>query len=290
MKKSHTTRQLTCPVCNTSMCNIADTYFLCKNCKYMFSNEQSGGGAEAESIEAIREKNFRYICKVIKKRFPSAKTILDVGCSKGHFLKVARDSGFLVTGLEPDERLAEEARSCDFDIINDFFPQQTPHIDKKYDVIIFNDSFEHIPNLQEILQVIKTHLTDCGCVIVSIPTSDGLIVKSASVLYKLGIKSPYERMWQKGFSSPHVHYFNLRNLKKFFENNDFVMTYSSYLLYYTLSGLWRRISCKSSFFVSIFAWLFFVFLYPLLSIKREAFMACFSLKKEMQNETRPRIT
>lgn len=279
-KANNTANEPVCPVCNGQMRKIADTYFVCKRCKYMSSSEQSGSGAEVESVEAVREKNFKFICKIIKEKFPLAKTVLDIGCSKGHFLKVARDEGFSVTGVEPDARLAEEVSSRGFNVINDFFPQTDDHSHNKYDVIIFNDSLEHIPNLFEILHGIKTHLTDNGCAIVNIPSSDGYIFRIAYVLYKLGIKIPYERLWQKGFASPHVHYFNKRNLKKLFENNGFEMRCVYPILCYTISGLWWRIRCKSSYFVSVFTWLFFIFCYPVLA-KREYVMACFSLKGEL---------
>jgi SAM-dependent methyltransferase len=242
----------------------------------MSSSEESGSGVEVESLEAVREKNFKLICKNIKEKFPQAKTILDVGCSMGLFLKVARDNGFSATGLEPDGRLAEEVRSCGFDVINDFYHHAEDLLNKKYDIIIFNDSLEHIPNLPEILRGIKTNLTDGGCVIINIPTSDGLVFKTASVLYKLGVRAPYHRMWQKGFASPHVHYFNLRNLKKLFENNGFTLCYSSPLPLYTVQGLWRRLSCKSSFFVSILTWCFLTLLYPLLSVRSDIVVAYFS--------------
>jgi len=275
----HNSLELTCPICKEPMHEIGEAYSLCKSCKYMYSSDQPGDGAEAQALETLQKKNFKFICNIIKEKLPSAKTILEIGCSRGFFLKIARDEGFSVTGVEPSKPLAEEAQSQGFNVINDFFPQTNNHSHKKYDIIIFNDSFEHIPDIQKILQGIKIHLTEEGHVIINIPTSDGLIIKTASILYKLGIKAPYYRMWQKEFASPHVHYFNLQNLKKLFENNGFAMNYNSYLSYYTIQGLWKRISCKSSFIVSIFAWLFLVFLYPLLSIRKEAFMACFSIKK-----------
>jgi len=269
-----------CPICNESMHKIADIYFLCKNCLYMSSNEQPGAGTEViTTLEAIRIKNFKFICNIIKEKFSQAKTILDVGCSEGLFLKIARDEGFLATGVEPEEHLVKELRSCGFDVINGFFPQAENLSNKKYDIIIFNDSFEHIPNIQEVLQGIKIHLTDKGCVIINIPNSEGLIFKISYVLYKLGIKVPYHRMWQKGFPSPHLHYFNSQNLKKLFENNGFTMHYSSSLPTYTVRGLYKRISFRTSFVVSIFIWLFMILLYPLLSNRSDIFMACFSLKK-----------
>jgi SAM-dependent methyltransferase len=243
------------------------------------SHEQPGAGAEVVSLEAVREKNYRFICNIIREKFPGLKSILDVGSSDGYFLKVANDEGFSVTGLEPASHLAEKARLNGFNVINGFFPGVKDLLNKIYDIVIFNDSWEHIPNLQESLQGIKEHLKRTGIAIINLPSSDGIIFKTAFLLNKLGIKTPFNRLWQKGFASPHLHYFNVRNLKQFFENNGFVMRYSSPLYYYTIKGLWGRISCKSPFFVSIFAWLCMVLLYPLVTLCSDCFMACFSISE-----------
>jgi len=266
-----------CPVCATSLHQLAGGYSMCKACGYMMSQEQPGAGAEVVSLDAVREKNYRFICKVIKERFSELKTVLDIGSSDGHFLKVANNEGFSVTGLEPAAHLAEKARLNGYEVIDGFFPQAQDIQNKMYDIIIFNDSWEHIPNLRESLQGIKEHLKKTGVVIINLPSSDGIIFKTAFLLNKLGIRTPFNRLWQKGFTSPHLHYFNIRNLKWFFENNGFVMRYSSPLYYYTIKGLWGRISCKSSFFVSVLAWVSMVLLYPLVMLCSDCFMACFSV-------------
>jgi 2-polyprenyl-3-methyl-5-hydroxy-6-metoxy-1,4-benzoquinol methylase len=245
----------------------------------MASHEQPGAGAEVVSLDAVREKNFRFICATIKERFPQSKTVLDVGSSDGHFLKVADDEGFSVTGLEPAAHLAEKARLHGYDAINGFFPHTEGLSGKMYDAIIFNDSWEHLPNLQEALQGIKGHLKKEGVAIINLPSSDGVIFKTAFLLNKLGIRAPFNRLWQKGFASPHLHYFNPRNLKLLFENNGFAMRYSSPLHFYTMKGLWGRISCKSPFFVSVFAWLCMALLYPLFTLCSDCFMACFSVQE-----------
>ena len=250
-----------------------------KACGYMMSQEKPGAGVEVVSLDAVRERNFRFICKSIKERFSQLKAILDIGSSDGHFLKVAKDEGFSVTGLEPAAHLAEKARLHGFDVINGYFPYAEGLLNQMYDIIIFNDSWEHIPNLQEALQGIKEHLKNNGVAIINLPSSDGIIFKTAFLLNKLGIRTPFNRLWQRGFASPHLHYFNARNLKQFFENDGFVMRYSSPLHYYTIKGLWGRISCKSSFFVSVFAWLCMVLLYPLVTLCSDCFMASFSISE-----------
>jgi 2-polyprenyl-3-methyl-5-hydroxy-6-metoxy-1,4-benzoquinol methylase len=241
----------------------------------------NAGEIEVLSLAEVREKNFRFICKIIKEKLPEAKTVLDVGSSIGHFLKVANEEGLSITGLEPAVHLANETRAQGYEVINDFFPHAKDL--EKYDIIIFNDSLEHILDMQETLQGIKDHLKNSGLVIINLPSSDGIIFKISFLLYKLGIKAYFDRLWQKGFASPHLHYFNKKNLKQLFENNGFAMRYSALLPFYTLKGLWKRISCKSSFFVSIPAWLCMIFLYPLFRLKSDIFMACFSFPR--QNST-----
>jgi len=264
------------------MQQISGEYMVCKECGYMMSQEQPGAGAEVVSLDTVREKNFNLICETIKEKFPNAVTILDVGSSRGHFLKVASDKGFTATGLEPDSRLAEISRSQGCNVINGFFPGAEGLATQMYDIIIFNDSLEHIPNLHDVLCGIKKYLKQKGIVIINLPTSDGAVFKTAFLLYKLGMMAMFDRLWQKGFASPHLHYFNKKNLKRFFENNGFEFQYSMPLYYYTIKGLWERISCKSSFLVSLFAWLGMVLLYPFFTLYSDCFVSCFSIQAEKE--------
>ena len=247
----------------------------------MLSDDLPGAGAEVVSLEAVREKNFRFICNMIKNKLSikCLNTILDVGSSTGLFLDVASSEGFSVTGLEPDVNLAVKTQSRGYDVINGFFPEHEELREKKYDVIIFNDSFEHIPNLPQVMKGIENHLNNNGVAIVNLPTSDGILFKVARIMYKLGIKVAFDRLWQKGFASPHVHFFNKKNLKRLFEKNGYTLIYSSPLHYYTIKGLWKRIACKSSFFVSLFTWISMVLLYPLLTLRSDCFVACFSKRQ-----------
>jgi 2-polyprenyl-3-methyl-5-hydroxy-6-metoxy-1,4-benzoquinol methylase len=269
-----------CPVCAASMYGMkgGGVYAVCKACGYMYSGEPPGAGAEVVSLEAVREKNFRFVCRMIRESFPGAGAILDVGCSSGLFLKVAAAEGLSAAGLEPDARLADAAaaRGCG-EVINGFFPAAEGLAGRKYDVITFNDSLEHIPALQEVLRGIKAHLKTPGLVVVSVPDSDGLIFTVSRLLYRLGISAPFDRMWQRGFASPHVHYFNKKNLRALFENNGFVTRRAASLPFYAVRGLWKRISCKSSFVVSVFAWLGMVALYPLFMLRKDALTVCFSV-------------
>lgn len=58
---------------------------------------------------AARERTFRYNWGRVRPLFPPPRRLLDIGCHCGGFLKLARESGYDVEGLEPS---AWSARYC----------------------------------------------------------------------------------------------------------------------------------------------------------------------------------
>jgi len=57
-----------------------------------------------------------------------------------------------------------------------------------------------------------------------------------------GIKGFFERMWQVGMPSPHVHYFNQRNLTSLLKNHAFSVKEKGRLDTLSLSGLYTRLT------------------------------------------------
>ncbi len=92
----------------------------------------------------------------------SGKTILDVGCGTGWFLKECLDKGAReVTGLEPS-MYADAARKYvpDAEIIGTTFEDY--QTDKKFDLISFIMSTEHIYSIKSALKKANTFLNDGG--------------------------------------------------------------------------------------------------------------------------------
>lgn len=267
-----------CPVCSGTMKILTGDVYLCKSCGYLLSKQKPGAGAEVVGIDDVRERNAMYICNIIKQRFPHAKTILDVGCSRGVFLKTARDDGYDVTGIEPDREIADEIRAGGYTVLDGFFPDSPVLTGQYFDVIIFNDSFEHIPDFDNTISGIKNHLNANGLLIINIPTSNGLMYSISLLLNKIGISTMYSRLWQNGFASPHVHYFHQKNMELLFRKKGFTQEHTVSLRYYTIKGLWKRLICKSSFLVSIVTYCVLVILYPLFVIKSDCFASFFTIK------------
>ena len=77
----------------------------------------------------------------------------------------------------------------------------------------------------------------------NVPNSGGVFYRLASVLARCGWQAPLNRLWQHGLASPHLHYFNERNLVTLVERHGFVRTAVRRLPAVRAKGLWQRLTC-----------------------------------------------
>lgn len=97
---------------------------------------------------------------------PAALRLLDVGCSSGSVLKVARDLGFAVKGVEPAAQAAAAACSSGFDV----FPgvlQDAHYEDGQFDLVTLFEVIEHLRNPKELLLEIRRILRPGGLLVLS---------------------------------------------------------------------------------------------------------------------------
>jgi hypothetical protein len=101
---------------------------------------------------------------------------------------------------------------------------------------------------------------------VALPTSAGIVFRAASLLRRFGIRGPLDRLWQRGYPSPHLHYFQAANLRQLVERFGLEHLYSQSLPAWELGGLWARLRMDESQAVwkAVLAWGALVLAYPLL--------------------------
>jgi SAM-dependent methyltransferase len=125
-------------------------------------------------------------------------------------------------------------------IIKGYFPGDLGP-DAKFDVIVFNDVFEHLPNPHEAMGSIAERLNSGGALVINIPNSEGFFYRTASMLDVLGIPGPLRRMWQVNFPSPHISYFNPASLARLAGRSGLTEVHRSTLSSVTVDGLWQRL-------------------------------------------------
>lgn len=86
-----------------------------------------------------------------------------------------------------------------------------------------------------------------GLLVISLPSSDGLLFVLGRVFFGLGITKLWDRLWQKMFYTPRLHYFNKKSLDKYILRYGFNSCSSSIeLSVMSIAGLWARVSVDRS--------------------------------------------
>ena len=128
------------------------------------------------------------------------KNILDIGAGTGDFLKVCKQNGWNVRGIETSKRAIRLAKQKGINLENNL----NKIIDKKYDIITLWHVLEHVTNLYEYIHKIKSLLDDNGVLIIAVPN------------YKSYDSKFYKEFWA-GYDVPrHVWHFSENSINKIF--------------------------------------------------------------------------
>lgn len=219
-----------------------DWLFRCPKCGLYHSTLVPGPGTGIEGLEDLRRANFELLLdRAERGRSLSGLRLLEVGSAKGWFLEAAARRGMVTQGLEPEEANVLIARTNGLSVESGFFPVDLQD-HGPYDVIAFNDVFEHLPSPVLAIKRVEELLSADGTVVINLPSSEGVLFRIATLLAAIGFASPFERLWQMGFPSPHIWYFSPKNLVLLVSRHtNLALTDSFPLPSVTRSGLYDRI-------------------------------------------------
>lgn len=241
-----------CVVCGAVLQNgVSEWHKVCSECGYeagilepIINNSNAHQRIDESKREyglgTLRQENFLKILKVLTELgHKRGERLLDVGAAHGWFLELAQER-FKVLGIEPDSVVLLGIEKKGLPVRHGFFPQSLD-AGEKFDIIIFNDVIEHIPDIVNAVRSCAEHLSEGGCLVLNLPSSNGMFYRASKVLIAIGIKRYFRRMWQFGFPSPHLHYLNENNLPCLVEKFGFEKVYSGRLPSVSKRGLLDRI-------------------------------------------------
>lgn len=166
--------------------------------------------SHTDAKRGIMERVYRIVKKwaikqklnLVVERQPQGKTLLDIGAGTGDFLVAAKNRGWTVSGIEPNEEARKRAYEKSIQLVENF--QTLPN--QKFDVITMWHVLEHIPNLSETIQKLHELLNPNGVLIIAVPN------------YKSYDAQHYKEFWAAYDVPRHLWHFSQTSIKKLFRD------------------------------------------------------------------------
>ena len=240
-----------CVVCDEALQpGPAADRWRCPACGYQASTFAAAASAAAVELDdlqrrrglaGLRRRGARAILGLLgQHRSLPDSTLCDVGCGYGWLLDEAERLGVRALGIEPDQPVAAQAIARGRQVRCGRFPDCLAP-GERFDLVTLCDVFEHLPEPRRMLAAIRQHLAAEGLLAITLPTSDGALFRAATLLDRCGVRGPLDRLWQRGYPSPHLHYFQARNLARLATRAGFELLASRSLPAWQLRGLWSRL-------------------------------------------------
>jgi len=260
-----------CPICDLEMHrHITSWAWRCARCGVQAANHAATvdpigwDSTSNQALTELRTTNAHRILELLQSHttLPGSR-LLDVGCAAGWFLNVANTYGLNTLGIEPDVSMATAANAAGNKVRNDWFPQAI-QADEQFKIVTFNDVYEHLPNPNQALKDVASCLYEGGYLLLNLPSADGFLYRTASMLARIGYCGPYERLWQCNYESPHLFYFNPDNLRTLVEAHGFHQVGQTRIDAISIRGLWARINETGNLspIIAAFIWTAVVVLSP----------------------------
>ncbi len=148
------------------------------------------------------------------------KSVLDVGCSEGLFGKAVKDkTGAEVWGIEPVADAASKAEKVLDKAFTGFFEDAVKNIDRKFDLVCFNDVLEHMPDPYSALAYTKKLLSENGQVNASMPN-----LLHYHEFFEILTKKDFVYTDKGIMDRTHLRWFTRKSMIRMFEEAGFTVT------------------------------------------------------------------
>jgi 2-polyprenyl-3-methyl-5-hydroxy-6-metoxy-1,4-benzoquinol methylase len=212
-------KELPCSVCEaTSLLErrIPDAaLYRCPSCGHCFSALDSIHNFEEYDIEYYEEMHKRWfthpnysLFKYIESfmREINLSSVIDVGCGKGDFLKYIKKSHPKLSATGVDLSPPPASDEIDF-VQGDVFEID---LNQKFGLVVSLATIEHIHDIHHFMRRLKDLSDINGYIIIMTVNEKGMLYEVARQLYRIGYRSPCERLYSKH----HLNHFNVSSLAR----------------------------------------------------------------------------
>jgi 2-polyprenyl-3-methyl-5-hydroxy-6-metoxy-1,4-benzoquinol methylase len=152
--------------------------------------------------QKVRKCTLQNKLKLINSFNFTDKKLLDIGSGTGDFLSTCRNDNWTVFGVEPNEDARTISENKKVNAISDLSLLE----ETNFDVITLWHVLEHVANLLEYIEVLKSKLNPNGVLIIAVPN------------YKSFDANHYKEFWAAFDVPRHLWHFSQTSIKKLFAN------------------------------------------------------------------------
>ena len=155
--------------------------------------------------------HFKNVADLINDKYQiKDKKILEIGCNDGVLLEPLKRLGADVEGVDPAKNIVKVARDKGLKVYNDYFNDKTFGGDKfksKYDIVISNNTFAHIIDIQSVIKGINKVLK-----------SEGIFIFEVHYLKSLIDGKQWDNVYHE-----HIFYYSITALQKMFQRHNMTL-------------------------------------------------------------------
>ncbi len=200
-----------CPICGLIYQEPFTKINVAYDKDYFFKDYQEQyGRTYLDDFDHISQLSKLRIERIANKLKTGERSLLEVGCAYGAFLKVAHEQGFDVLGVEVNDEAVQYVNSqLSLPVIRTSFPDGFQDKGKQYDVVALWYVLEHFKNLDAAMKKISSLVKPGGIFAFSTPLGDGMT----------GTYSP--KKFFKESPADHYSIFTKKNIRKILSRYGF---------------------------------------------------------------------
>ncbi|MDD5450331.1 MAG: class I SAM-dependent methyltransferase [Desulfovibrionales bacterium] len=198
---AHMVERINCPVCDVDdsvwvFDKAGFDFVRCRHCGLLYVNPQLTAEIQDSIYKQSKtadhwikvqkktkeqtwnaEKKYLPALEELRRIYPQGGKLLDVGCSIGQFLSLARDAGWDVMGVELNADAAAIARRDYSLTIHEKKLEEAGFAGGEFDVVTLWGVLEHLTDPNGMLQTIRRVLKNDGLVLFFVPNGHSLIIR-----------------------------------------------------------------------------------------------------------------
>jgi len=152
-----------------SNCGLIYKYFdspISSNTIKNYYTEENILEHKKSNIELKKERQYERIMGL--KKFKTSGKLLELGCSFGVFLQVAKEAGFDVYGIEGGMAAEFAKESLGLNVIREDFTK-VKFLNEEYDIVAMFHVLEHLEHPLEFLKKVYKTLKSGGIIVIEVP-------------------------------------------------------------------------------------------------------------------------